>query len=38
MVTLTTEQYEALVSSGEALDNVYYFTYEGEYTSWTFGD
>lgn len=38
MVTLTTQQYQALVDNNLIDENTYYFTYEGEETTnWTFG-
>lgn len=37
MITLTTAQYEALVRADMVDANTYYFTYEGEETTWTFG-
>ena len=36
MVTLTTDQYQALVDSNLVDENTYYFTYEE--TTWGFGD
>jgi hypothetical protein len=37
MVTLTVQQYQELVDNGTVEYNTYYFTYEGESTTWTFG-
>lgn len=42
MVTLSDEQYQALVAADEVNPNTYYFTYNAadypEHTTWTFGD
>lgn len=40
MVTLTVEQYQALVDANLVQEDTYYFTYEGEpeTTEWHFGD
>lgn len=37
MMTLTVEQYEYLVSTDAVNENTYYFTYEEEEETWTFG-
>lgn len=37
MITLTEREYQALVDSGSVRENVYYFTYEGEPESSTWG-
>lgn len=37
LITLTATQYQNLVDAGEVEEDTYYFTYEIEPTTWTFG-